>query len=208
MDNPILVRDLRVKESFMVDDQYLNGYAALCGVYATAVYFVLCRHANKEQVCWPSKKTIGLKLGMSERAVFNAVKVLEKWGIIVTAAPKRTEKGTWGFTVYTLVDKSCWLAKNSPSAPGAGGITEQSPSANDDSHRRHLVPTKGYPLGKKGLYKKEGKEISSSVDNQKGKKPFLGNKEILQTESGGFLYQNEHGEWLPYFSSPDGITWK
>ena len=78
------VRDLREK-FFQVDDAYLNGYAKLCGISATGVYMILCRHASKDQSCFPSKKTIAEKLGISERSVYTAVKVLENWNIIKTA---------------------------------------------------------------------------------------------------------------------------
>lgn len=57
------VRDLRSKEKHVIDDQYLNTYARLCGVYATAVYNSLSRHANSHtQECFPSTELIAKQL--------------------------------------------------------------------------------------------------------------------------------------------------
>ena len=55
----IKVRDLRKKDQYKVDDAYLNGYARLCGVYATAVYNSLSRHSDfHTQECFPSIEKI------------------------------------------------------------------------------------------------------------------------------------------------------
>lgn len=124
-----------------MDDEYLNGYARLCGINATGVYVSLCRHANKDQRCFPAKKLIAQELAISERSVYTALKTLEKWNIIKIEDQGRKKDGSYKNLLYTLLNKNCWAPKT-PSATGAVGKDCTPPSANDDSHRRQLVPNK------------------------------------------------------------------
>lgn len=134
------IRDLRNKQFFMVDDQYLNGYAKLCGIHATGVYMSLCRHSNKEQKCWPAKKTIAEELDISERSVYSGIKKLEEYGIIKIEENDRKKNGTFKSLTYLLLDKSQW--QNVPSAKCAVGTTCRQPSARGAVVHRHVVPCK------------------------------------------------------------------
>ena len=133
------VRDLR-ERFFQVDDVYLNGYAKLCGINATGVYIALCRHANKEQSCFPSKKTIAERLGISERSVYTAIKNLEKWNLIKVESQGRKKDGSYRSLTYYLLDKSQWNAK--PSANPADGEKKAVPAANSDKNRQQELPNK------------------------------------------------------------------
>lgn len=137
----IEIRDLREKQFFMVDDAYLNGYARLCGINATGVYLSLCRHASKSQTCFPSKKLIAEELSISERSVYTALKKLEDWNIITIDNQGRKGDGSFKSKIYTLVSKKHWKSK--PQANGADGKIRHSPQANNDIHRRHVLPNKG-----------------------------------------------------------------
>ena len=101
------VRDFRRKEFFQVDDAYLNGFARLCGIYATGVYLSLCRHANKSQTSFPSVKLISEELAISEDSVTKAIKILTEHKIIQYER-KRTNFGVFLSTVYVLLDKKHW----------------------------------------------------------------------------------------------------
>ena len=136
----IEIRDLRHKQFFMVDDEYLNGYARLCGINATGVYLSLCRHASKDQTCFPSKKLMACELSISERSVYTAVKKLEEWGVVLIEDQGRKNDGSFKSKIYTLVDKKHW--KKKPQANGADGTTRHPPRANNDIHRRQQVPNK------------------------------------------------------------------
>lgn len=134
------IRDLRIKEKFFMDDKYLNEYARLCGIYATCVYVSLCRHANKEQMCFPSKKLIGEELKISERTVFSAIKTLEKWNIIKIKKRGRKLSGHFKSNIYILIDKSNWKLK--PQARLAYGNIEHTSQANNNNNHRNIVPNK------------------------------------------------------------------
>jgi hypothetical protein len=60
-NDQFLVRDLRNKQHFIVDDAYLNGYAKLCGPNATLVYLCHCRHADRHQESFPSVQLMAEK---------------------------------------------------------------------------------------------------------------------------------------------------
>jgi hypothetical protein len=84
--------------------------------HATGVYMVLCRHASKDQECFPSKKLIADRLTISERSVYNAIKILEAHNIIEVDCQGRKADGTYQNLTYILPDKTVW---KTPSAPGA-----------------------------------------------------------------------------------------
>lgn len=109
-DTPFEVRDMRHKEKFFLDDEFLNGYAKLLGVYCVGVYVSLCRHANKNQKCWPSVQKIQEELGIGRDSVISSVKRLEFWKII-----KKTRTGKQLVNRYHLLDRKQWvdIKKNS-----------------------------------------------------------------------------------------------
>lgn len=107
------VRDLRQKKWFVVDDEYLNGYAKLCGWQATLVYLSLCRHASKEQKSFPSTKLMAKELGVSRDTINEGIKALKKWNVIKVKNTYRKDGGK-SANIYTLIDKSEWKPKPTP----------------------------------------------------------------------------------------------
>ena len=99
--------DSRKKEKFMLDDDYLNGQAKLCGWQGTLVYMSLCRHANKEQEAFPSIKLMAEQHNVSRDTILKGIKNLEKRNLI-QVGKKRTKSGQWLNNTYTLIDKSEW----------------------------------------------------------------------------------------------------
>jgi len=75
-NDQFLVRSLRNKQHFIVDDAYLNGYAKLCGPNATLVYLCLCRHADRHQESFPSVQLMAGKTGISRDSVMRGIKKL------------------------------------------------------------------------------------------------------------------------------------
>lgn len=176
------IRDTRNKSHYIVDDEYLNGYAKVCGIYATGVYNVLCRHADfHTQKSFPSAQLISEKLGISKRTVFNALEKLEAYNIIIRDKVRSPKTGRWRHNTYTLVDKSLWkphvtratgshIADSDldihPSAPRAHGVQVHlttSPSASDDVIQVHHVHTKDSHV--KDTHIKDT-HISESADSQ------------------------------------------
>lgn len=95
------VRDCR-DAFFVIDDEYLNGYARVCGPITSMVYIALCRHVGKEQVCYPSHDRLAKILGISKSAVVRAIKSLEVHGLV------RVDRKQGEQSIYTLTNKRNW----------------------------------------------------------------------------------------------------
>ena len=103
------VRDLRRKEKFVIDDDYLNGWAKHLDPYTTVVYLSLCRHVDKEQKCFPSHELIAEEHGIGRRTVICRMKVLEEHNLVRKKEQKRSESsGKYLHNTYYLLDKSEW----------------------------------------------------------------------------------------------------
>jgi hypothetical protein len=127
-EDQFLVRDLRNKQHFIVDDEYLNGYAKLCGPSATLVYLCLCRHADRHQESFPSVQLMAEKTGISRDSVMRGIKKLIEWNII-SKERERREDATWLNNRYVLLDKSVWKPKpSSTEQPGAKSQIRPEPS--------------------------------------------------------------------------------
>src|SRR3954451_15405663 len=111
-EDQFLVRDLRNKQHFIVDDAYLNGYAKLCGPNATLVYLCLCRHADRHQESFPSVQLMAEKTGISRDSVMRGIKKLIEWNIIGKERERRQD-AKWLNNRYILLDKTVWKQKPS-----------------------------------------------------------------------------------------------
>ena len=76
------IRDKRQKGFFMINNEYLNGYAKYLSPVITIVYLTLCRHVDSEEKCWPSIKLISEKNNISRSSVLRSIKILEKMNMI------------------------------------------------------------------------------------------------------------------------------
>lgn len=139
------VRDFRNKGFFIVDDVYLNGYAKHLGVTASMVYLSLCRHADKEQSCFPPQKLIAKELGINERTAMEKINLLEKWGLI-EKRKKRDSKGRWVHNVYYLLDKSLWktpptenLHMDTTRRKDTGGLGTRPPTSKQHIKDTHII---------------------------------------------------------------------
>lgn len=146
---PIEVRDLRKKRFFVMDNEYLNGYAKICGWQATLVYLSLCRHADREQVSFPSINLIAEENGISRNTVMKGLRALVTHSII-RVEKRRTEKQTYANNVYVLVDKRYWKkdqVSEKDMVSQVPVVTKPSPSRDknqvpvEDSNNTHINNT-------------------------------------------------------------------
>jgi hypothetical protein len=107
MEQKRRVVDQRKKGFFMMEDEYLNGMAKLCGWQGTIVYFSLCRHADIEQKCFPSIKLMGEENAVCRTTIIKGIESLIKRNVI-EVKKKRTKSGQWLNNIYILLDKSVW----------------------------------------------------------------------------------------------------
>jgi hypothetical protein len=143
----IKIRDLRRKEKFVIDDEYLNGYARLCGWNATLVYMSICRHADKDQYSFPSIRRMAQQHNVSEKSIERGIRALEAWNIVKVIKKERSQSGTWLCNGYYLLDKEEWKKKPtdcesdgriqqtvSPSPTDSQSVTQQTHSRTKDTH--------------------------------------------------------------------------
>lgn len=164
----IIVRDVRVKSHFVIDDEYLNGFAKLCGPSATMVYLCLCRHADQGQRAFPSIKLMEEKIGVSKMTVIRGIATLVAHNIIIKGQQRNPNSGRWWNNSYLLQDKSVWNK-----SPGTTSDT-WSPGTKKQHHRVPLVVSTGYhPADTKDSHRRihiEGLETNEEGKNATKKK--------------------------------------
>lgn len=118
MKDEIKIRDLRKKEKYQIDDEYLNGYAKLCGIYGTVVYNSLCRHANyKTQEAWPAIETMAEQHNINRKSIIKGIQALESWGIVRIFKEKDEKNKRQKNNIYLLIDRSEWKPKPQSRVP-------------------------------------------------------------------------------------------
>lgn len=196
------VRDARNKAMYRMDDEYLNGYAKLCGIASTAVYCSLCRHADTNQKSFPSIELMAEQHGVDRKTVMRAIKKLQEWQIIAVKKEKDKKTKRQKNNVYILVDKSEWRQKPSPSdTPGAESLlcTDPSPfkgqsrvpqkdckeNTRSTSYSTHIKDTN---IRKKSFFSASNKPSKSEIESF-----ILANNYWVDSET-FWDYQEEH-EW-------------
>lgn len=97
------VRDFRENGFFIVDNAFLDGkWMRLLKGCPAAVYFALCRHANKEQISFPSNAYLMDETGYGNRHVTRAVRILEFHRLI------SVDRQLGGHNIYSLINKKHW----------------------------------------------------------------------------------------------------
>ena len=123
------VRDIRKKEQYVMDDAYYNGYAKICGPWASLVYLALCRHADiYRQTCFPSISLIAENLRISGRQVMRGLQILEEHNII------RRERTLGKGNKYWLIDKKHWKKTGAPQSPVTNSHQCQTVTGDSQSH--------------------------------------------------------------------------
>lgn len=97
------VRDYREHDFFIIDNTYITGkWLRLLKGCPTAVYFAICRHADKSQQAFPGIEYLSEETGYSERQVMRAIQSLEGHKLIHVDREKREHN------IYVLLNKRHW----------------------------------------------------------------------------------------------------
>lgn len=102
-DLPIQVQDRRKRGYFTVDNIFLDAYGKLLKAHGIAVYVALARFANQEDECWPSRRAIHERTGVSIPQINREINKLVSYSLI-TVAPQYNEAGDQTSNLYTLLD--------------------------------------------------------------------------------------------------------
>jgi len=200
------IRDLREKDRFVVDDKFLNGYARFLGVYAVGVYNSLCRHANKEQRCWPSVKKIAQELSIGRNKVFDSIKYLEFWRII-----KKERLGKKLTNRYLLLSKRYWKPLSESSLKDFSEVYDINFKGLLDKLHEFTSSTSIVRKQNSNLLKKKGgsslKELADAYKKGERKhKPFFLGNEMRWSQNRWWVIKN--GEWLKFDGNESEIEWR
>ena len=124
---------------FSIDNAFLrDGWAALVGPHAIAVYVALALHADADtRVCWPSYQTLADLTGMSRYQAIRCVRLLERHRFIRVARRRKC-----GANLVTLLPPGQWFMEpESPGSPPAppGGVVNPGDSCSAQSQPRRPV---------------------------------------------------------------------
>lgn len=100
----VAIKDGRKPGWHWADNEIIKSYGSLLGPYGLALYYALCRHADKDTgECWPSYATLAKETGMSRRRAIEVMKRLVKLEL-VSKAPREDDAGDATSNLYTLLD--------------------------------------------------------------------------------------------------------
>lgn len=87
MSAPVIVRDDRKHDFFIVDNALIQKHGREIGPYGIAVYSALAMHANGARRCSPSVTSIANEIGACPRQVRAKMRQLAELGLISIEAP-------------------------------------------------------------------------------------------------------------------------
>jgi Helix-turn-helix domain len=97
------VRDLREHEWFTVDNAFLDGkWARLLKGAPAVVYLALCRHADRNQISFPSVQYLMDESGYGKRQVTRAIRLLEFHRFV------KVEREQGEHNIYSLINRKHW----------------------------------------------------------------------------------------------------
>lgn len=202
------VRDLRERNRYVVDIKFLNGYARFLGIYAVGVYDSLCRHANKEQKCWPSIPKISEELDICRNKVIESIKYLEFWQII-----KKRRIGKQATNRYFLLDKKHWKLLNEENLKQFSEVYHINFKGLQEKLQEFITSTSivrkhnSKEIQKKG--KLSFKELADNYKNGcKNYKPFFRGNPMRWLKDRKRWEVFEHGEWLEFGTGESEIEWR
>ncbi len=204
------IRDLRKKDQFIIDDEFLDVYAKFVGIQAVGVYSSLCRRAGKDQKCWPSIKRIQKDLGIGRNSVINSIKKLEFWKII-----KKTQIGRACSNRYWLIHKKSWREIDEESIKEFSEVCKINFSSLQDKLQQSQRETSNKGDKRKEIKIKEkffsNEEKIEAYKNGKkwGEKPYFWDDPIVWKKSDQKLYVIENtGDWKKFDGKLEEIEWK
>lgn len=201
------VRDLRERNKFVVDDKFLNGYARFLGIYCVGVYNSLCRHANKEQKCWPSIRKMSKELDICRNMIIKSIKYLEFWHII-----KKQRIGKTAANRYLLLDKKRWKPLNEDNLKEFSEVHHINFTGLHDKLQEFTTSTSIVRKHKnKETQKKEEVFFKDKIEAYKkgkrwGQRPYFWDNQVRWAHNKWWVIENK--EWKEFAGKESEIEWK
>lgn len=143
-DLPFQVADRRKRGYFTVDNIVLDVYGQLLKAHGIAVYCALARFANDESECWPSRRVIKEKTGVSIPQINRELNKLVDLQLI-TITPQFNEAGDQTSNLYTLLE----VQDVPPSLPDTPPVSRRDPARIRQIPKQSLKKKDIHPNNKK-----------------------------------------------------------
>lgn len=208
-DEEFEVRDLRDKNWFILDNEFLNGYAKFIGIYAVGVYSSLSRHAGIKQKAYPSQKLIAEELDIGRNKIIEGIQYLEFWQII-----KKVRVGLHCTNRYFLLKKSEWKPINDETLKEFSDVCHINFRDLQDKLQKFTTRTSKVSKHKSNntQFKEESfssKELADEYKNGIRKhKPFYQGNQMRWVEGERKWYVIIHGDWLEFADKETAIEWR
>lgn len=142
------IRDEREKGWWWAENEIIDRDDLT--IYEKMAYIVLCRHADRESRCYPSTKTVAIKMKCSHRQAKEVLKNLREKQLIGTRhrISARGDKTSNEYTIYSakvkgVVHQDHDLGKDlsDPSAPNAAGVVQNMHLNNTNIEQHSNITT-------------------------------------------------------------------
>jgi hypothetical protein len=135
MSNESKLIDRRRHSFYIIDNDVIDKYGAVIGVYGIAVYNLIARHADKDgENSFPSLSTITKKLGIGRGKAVETIKLLVDTGLI-ECQHRTSASGDADSNLYTLIDLG---GSSQPELPSTHPEPRVVPTENQGSSPREL----------------------------------------------------------------------
>ena len=194
------VRDKRNKGWFFVDNEYLNGYGKKLGAIGISIYIVLCRHADGEQKCFPSEKTIGKELRLTDRTVRKYIKLFEKYHLIETTK-ERSREGKWLNNTYWLLDKTEWIEPKEV-------VSDSQSIGNKTQNQRKLITEPKETNNSLTIPIKKNTNKKNTNFSYLKKKPYFWDMPMWKNKNGKWLVIHGQNDFRKFAGKESDIEWR
>ena len=97
------IQDGRCPGWHWASNEILDIYGAQLGPYGLALYYALCRHANREGQSWPSYATLARETGMGKSQAIETMKLLVELKLL-RKEPQKDGAGAPTSNLYVLLE--------------------------------------------------------------------------------------------------------
>lgn len=113
------IRDRRTQRYWTADNVIIDVYGPQIGIAGLAVYACLCRHASRDETCFPGKRLLMQECGVkTEGPVDRGLSALVKADLI-KIEPRYREDGSRTTNLYVLLTPPCLREQENDTPAGA-----------------------------------------------------------------------------------------
>jgi len=133
-----------------IQDYFLAHWVSIIGLGPTVLYLQLLSYCHKgKDTAWPSINTLNKRMGTTTKTLIRYRNTLIEYGLIKKIVKQISSSGGYDHNLYQMVllDKEYILYPPAEKLPEENeeiisGISEESPSSNQDNHKKIVTDNK------------------------------------------------------------------